>query len=80
MNNQKKLIFLTVGAGLAYYFLIYLPEQEKREQERLRSAQEKAQQREFEKQQADLDAAEREKQKEQQTLKKIENIKKKKLH
>jgi hypothetical protein len=80
MNKNKQIIMLAVAGGLAYYFFIYLPEEERKEQERIRLAQEQAQQREFERQQADQAAAEREEQKEQDRLKKIGNIKKKKLH
>lgn len=79
-KKQKQIITVIAGAGLAYYFLVYLPEQEKQEQERLRMEQEETQRKEEERQQADLDAAKKEKQKEQETLKKLENIKKKKLH
>jgi len=79
-KQQKNILLLTLGAGLGYYYLIYLPEQEKKEQERIRLINEENQRKEAERDQAELNAAEREKQKEQETLKKIENIKKKKLH
>ena len=32
MDKNKKLATLTLGTGLAYYFLIYLPEQERKEE------------------------------------------------
>ena len=69
-----------VAGSLAYYFFVYLPEEEKKEQERIRLINEENQRREFERQQADLDAAEKKKKQEQGILKKLENIKKKKLH
>ena len=79
-KQQKNLLLLTLSAGLGYYYLVYLPEQEKEEQERIRLINEENQRKEEERLQADLDAQEREKQKETEVLKKLENIKKKKLH
>jgi len=79
-KQQKQIITVITVAGLAYYYLIYLPEEERKEQERIRLINEENQRREFERQQADLNAQEKEKQKEQEQLKKLENIKKKKLH
>jgi len=76
-SQQKKIIMLTIGTGLAYYFLVFLPEQE-REQQQLLQAE--MQQRELERKQAELNAQVREQQQEQERLRKLENIKKKKLH
>jgi ATPase family associated with various cellular activities (AAA) len=75
-KRQKQIITLIIGAGLVYYYLIYLPKEAKRQ----RLLQEEMQQRELERQQAELDAQEREQQGEQERLRKLENIKKKKLH
>jgi len=79
-KKQKQIITIVALAGLGYYFLIYLPDQEKQEQERIRLINEENQRKEEERQQAELNAAERQKQTEAETLRKQENIKNKKLH
>lgn len=79
-KQSKQLIFLAFSTGLVYYFFVYLPQNEKEEQERQRQAREVAQQRELELQQAEQRREQNQQQQEVERLKKLENIKKKKLH
>jgi hypothetical protein len=47
-KQYKNLLFLTFGSGLAYYFFIYLPEEERKEQLRQKLTNEERQRREEE--------------------------------
>ena len=79
-KQQRQIIMLTIGAGLVYYYLIYLPEQKRKEDEaRQRLADEEAQRQEFAREQARQEEENR-REAENERLRKLENIKKKKLH
>ena len=79
-KQQKNLFLLTFAAGLGYYYLIYLPEQEKKErEEKQKLADEENRRQEFERQQTEQEE-ESKNQAESEKLRKLENIKKKKLH
>jgi len=79
-KQTKNLLLLTITTSLGYYFFIFLPKQEQEEWEKYHLEQEQARKREQERQQAEQNDLLNQQQSEAEKLKKLANIKTKKLH